>query len=177
MKKEPITKSDVKQAIVDLKAKGIKPTLEAIHSHLGRGSMTTIQKHKHEMETEAENEHSAEALGVFNQMWKEAVSLARKQNQDVIDSLRADLTTINNENQRLEMEMDKMVEQAEIHNNNYNRVRNDLAKANQSLADALKKQTEIQEECYKKGIELERIKAKMEMGAQPTAPESAKQTS
>ena len=73
--KSIISKQDVAKAIESLKATGKKPTLQAIHAAIGgKGSLSTIQKFRSELEAElVTSQDSEESLQVFQQLWAKAV--------------------------------------------------------------------------------------------------------
>jgi hypothetical protein len=102
--KQVITKDDVEKAINDLRARGKKPTLAAIHAALDyRGSMTTVVNQKAEIETAAQTiTDSPEGLKAFREVWALAEEEGRQQLTGVAEELRESITALATENDRVE---------------------------------------------------------------------------
>lgn len=99
MKRQPAVKlSDVKEALSSIKEKGLKPSVLEVYRTIGRGSLSTIQKHYREINgmDEVNLPELHEVLEVVDRLEKKHVFY-----QETIRQLKSQIEAQNEDFQKL----------------------------------------------------------------------------
>lgn len=100
----PITRDDVRAAMEVIESLGQPATVEKIRSHLGRGSLTTILKHRSLLrKPRLPSEPTETAVASFSSLWRAAHDAGAASRNPEIAALRSDLDSLSRECTRLEM--------------------------------------------------------------------------
>lgn len=102
---KPITRDDVKAAIEVIESMGRTATVEQIRAHLGRGSLTTILKHRSALKKpQGEVVPDDKAMASFASLWRLAHVAGAASRLGEISGLRSDIEAVTRECGRLEDE-------------------------------------------------------------------------
>lgn len=108
MKKDPVTKEDVKAAVDRLIGDGKKVTQRAVLDAIGRGSFSTVAKYLAELEAEETNHFSSPPVReLMGKLWEQATAAAAKGFEDRLKAAQEERQEVVRETQRLETALTK----------------------------------------------------------------------